>query len=84
MTDIVVGTSGFYRAMSLSRQGKGEEARTIAAEATGKMRSLPKDERNPLAGGAEQDDLILWMAYKEAKNLIGLDPPLPPTPPGAK
>jgi hypothetical protein len=26
-----------------------------------------------MAGGADHDDLILWLAYKEAKALIGFD-----------
>jgi WD40 repeat protein len=74
----VAGTSAFYRAMSLFQQGKKDEARRVATEATAKMKPLPKDEKNPLAGisissGWWNDDLILWMAYKEAKALIGFD-----------
>ena len=34
------------------------------------MKSLPKDENNPLAGNLPLDHLILWLAYKEAKDLI--------------
>jgi hypothetical protein len=37
------------------------------------MRPLPVDEKNPLNGGGSADDLIAWMAYKEAKALIGFD-----------
>ena len=37
-----------------------------------------------MAGGADHDDLILWLAYKEAKALIGFDPPPAPTAPDAK
>jgi hypothetical protein len=29
---------------------------------------------NPLAGGASDDDLLLWLAYKEAKGLIKFEP----------
>jgi hypothetical protein len=64
------GTSAFYRAMSLFHQGKKDEARRLATEAAAKMKPLPKDEKNPLAGNAGEDDLILWMAYKEAKALL--------------
>jgi tetratricopeptide (TPR) repeat protein len=60
----------FYRAMSLFRQGKENEARKLAGEAAAKMRPLPKDENNPLADNVTHDDLILWLAYKEAKTLI--------------
>ncbi len=71
----VTGISAFYRAMSLFRRGKKDEARTLATEAAAKMRPLPKDEQDPLVGGAYHDDLILWLAYKEAKALIGFDAP---------
>jgi hypothetical protein len=36
------------------------------------MKPLPADERNPLVGTNNADDLILWMAYKEAKELLKL------------
>jgi hypothetical protein len=32
-----------------------------------------KDEKNPQDGQASPDDLIPWLAYKEAKALIGFD-----------
>jgi hypothetical protein len=71
--DLVRTTSEFYRAMSLFRLGKEKEARQLVIEAASHMRPLPEDEKNPLAGGATQNDLILWMAYKEAKALIKLE-----------
>src|SRR5262249_37896837 len=69
----VAGTSALYRAMSLFRQGKENEARQLAIVAISRMKPLPKDEKNPLAGNANHDDLILWLAYKEAKALIQFD-----------
>jgi hypothetical protein len=66
----VVGTSAFYRAMSLFRQGKEKEALQLTIEAASEMKPLPKDEKNPLADDAGHDDLIVWMAYKEARALI--------------
>ena len=70
--------------MSLFRQGKPDEARKVAIAAAAKMKPLPADEQNPLAGGANADDLILWLAYKEAKALIHFDaPPDAPAPPDA-
>jgi hypothetical protein len=69
----VAGTSAFFRAMSLFQQGKKDEARQLALAAAAKMRPLPKDENNPLAGGLNADDLILWLAYKEAQALIHFD-----------
>jgi eukaryotic-like serine/threonine-protein kinase len=65
--------AAFYRAMSLFRQGKADEARKLALAAAATMKPLPKDDNNPLAGNAGHDDLILWLAYKEAKALIELD-----------
>jgi hypothetical protein len=70
----LTGTAVFYRAMSLFRQGKDNEARKLATEAAALMKPLPEDEKNPLAGDASPDDLILWMAYKEAKAMIKFDP----------
>jgi tetratricopeptide (TPR) repeat protein len=66
----VSSTSAFYRAMSLFRQGKTDLARQLAAEAAAQMKPLPVDEQKPLAGGADENDLILWLAYKEAKALL--------------
>jgi serine/threonine protein kinase len=71
----VPGTAAFYRAMSLFRQGKRDEARQVATEAAANMRFLPKDEKDPLVLKASHDVLILWLAYKEAKDLIGFDAP---------
>ena len=70
---IEAGISAFYRAMSLFELGKPEEARALASAAAAKMKPLPADEQNPLAGGANADDLILWLAYKEAKAMIQFD-----------
>jgi WD40 repeat protein len=68
----VSGTTAFYRAMSLFKQGKEAEARKLASEAIPKMKPLPADEKNPLTGDDNADDLILWTAFKEASALLGL------------
>jgi tetratricopeptide (TPR) repeat protein len=73
----ITGTSAFYRAMALFRQGKIDAARKLAAEAAGKTKPLPEEGGNPLAGGARHDDVILWLSYKEAKALVGFDSPAP-------
>jgi len=78
MGQALTGAGAFYRAMNLLRQGKESEARKLATEAAALMKPLPKDEKNPLAGGASPDDLILWLAYKEAKALIQFDSAPPP------
>jgi tetratricopeptide (TPR) repeat protein len=69
----VTCTSAFYRAMILWRQGKPEEARQLAITAAAKMKPLPEDEQNPLSGASPHDDLVLWLAYKEAKAMIQFD-----------
>jgi WD40 repeat protein len=71
----VTGISSFFRAMSLFRQGKRDDARKLAIATVATMKPLPADERNPLAGGANHNDLILWLAYKEAKAMIQFDAP---------
>ncbi len=65
------GTAAFYRAMSLFRQGKPDEARKLVTAAAAKMKPLPQDEQNPLPNNAYPwDDLILWLACKEARALM--------------
>ena len=48
------------------------------------MKPLPADENNPLAGSADPQDLILWLAYKEAKAMIKFDAASPPKAENAK
>jgi serine/threonine protein kinase len=66
--------SGFFRAMSLYRQGKAIEARRLFDTTAARMRSLPDDEQNPLASGASGDDMIVWLAYREAAAMLGIEP----------
>ncbi len=63
-------TARFFQAMSLFQQGKPAEARKLFAEAEAEMKPLPADERQPFADGATPDDLIVWLADKEAKTLL--------------
>jgi WD40 repeat protein/serine/threonine protein kinase len=63
-------TSAYYRAMSQFRQGREAEARDLAARTAVKMKPLPADDKKPLADNASADDLVVWMAHKEAKALI--------------
>jgi serine/threonine-protein kinase len=81
----LAGTSALYRAMTLFRQGKEDEARKLASAAAAKMKPLPKDEKDALADNVNAADLILWLAYKEAKALIKFEPaPTAPVPPSGK
>jgi serine/threonine-protein kinase len=74
----VATTSPFYCALALFRQGKEEEARKLALATAAKMKPLPEDDNNPLAGEADHDDLILWLACKEAKAVIKFESAPPP------
>jgi hypothetical protein len=66
----VSGTAAFYRAMSLFRQGKEPEARSLASETASRTKPLPVDENHPLTGNDNADDLILWLARKEAEAMF--------------
>jgi tetratricopeptide (TPR) repeat protein len=80
----IEGTACLYRAMSLFRQNRTEEARKLFRLAETQMPPLPKEESKPLLDGksAAQDALIRWLAYKEAKALIE-SPSVPATAPSA-
>jgi len=69
----VSSTSAFYRAMGLFRQGKTDLARRLATEAAAKMWPLPVDAQKPLAGGGNENELIMCLAYKEAKAMLKFD-----------
>jgi tetratricopeptide (TPR) repeat protein len=66
----VEGPARLYRAMTLFRRGEETEARQLFVEAEAQMKPLPKDPREVLLTGAKQDDLLFWLAYKEAKALM--------------
>lgn len=68
---LVEGVCGYYRAMILFQRGRHGEAKALYRATYSSMKPLPSDPRNPLAGGATHDDLILWLACREAKSLLG-------------
>jgi serine/threonine protein kinase/tetratricopeptide (TPR) repeat protein len=67
-----LGTARLFRAMSLFRQNKPVEARALFRQVEAEMVPLPADERKPRAAGKQVDEdvLIWWLAYKEARTLI--------------
>jgi hypothetical protein len=72
----VTGIASFYLSMSWFHDAKEDEARKLATAAAVKMAPLPADEHNPLAGDtdfAASDNLILWLAYKEAKAMLQIE-----------
>lgn len=64
----VTGTAAFFRAMCLFRQGKQAEARKLVAETAANLK--PPADQSPLAAAVMHNDLILWLARKEAKDMI--------------
>jgi eukaryotic-like serine/threonine-protein kinase len=68
----ITGTARLFRAMSLLRQDKPDEARKVFNQAEAEMPPFPKDDHQPPAydKSVNQDVLICWLAYKEAKALI--------------
>jgi len=66
----VPGTAAFYRAMVLFEQGKVTEARQLFHDTERKTIPLPMDNQNPLAIGRDHDDIIMWLACKEARALL--------------
>jgi serine/threonine protein kinase/tetratricopeptide (TPR) repeat protein len=81
----ITATARLFHAMSLFRQNRTEEARTLFGQAQAQMSPYPKDESQPLVNDdlAEHDTLILWLAYKETRELIG-DPSTPVAEPSAR
>jgi len=70
--DYLQGTTRLFRAMSLFRQDRPEEARSLFSQAEAKMPPLPKDESAPIVDGlpVSHDILIWWLAYKEARSAL--------------
>jgi tetratricopeptide (TPR) repeat protein len=67
------GTARLYRAISLFQMGRENEARELFTSTAAKIaqeKPLPADDQHPLSTGATHDDLVLWLALKEAKALI--------------
>lgn len=67
---IISDTSDLYRAMSLFRLGKIDQARELLSAVRNKMKPLPDDGKDPITDGGNQDNLVLWLAFKEAQRLI--------------
>ena len=67
--EMVRRTAGFFQAMSRFRQGEAVTARQLFDNAAAQMKVLPVDDRR-LARTTEVNDVILWLAFKEAKALL--------------
>jgi tetratricopeptide (TPR) repeat protein len=60
----------FFHAMSLFQQGNKSEARQMFNEVETRMKPLPADEHQPLTDKVGPDNLVVWLAYKEAKAML--------------
>ena len=69
----VLPTAGFFRAMCLYRENRPAEARQAFAQAESQMPAYPKGSNRPLVAGkaASHDIVIVWLACREAKSLLG-------------
>ena len=66
--------AAFFRAMSLFRQNKPDEARKLATSTAAAMMPMPMDEKKQLSGSYFHDDQILWLAHNEANVMIKFAP----------
>jgi tetratricopeptide (TPR) repeat protein len=66
----VKSAAGFYRAMSLFHLNRQAEGRQLFQETAASMKPLPVDPDNPLVQGTDHDDIVLWLAYEEARDLL--------------
>jgi tetratricopeptide (TPR) repeat protein len=70
-----------FRAMTFFRQGRQAEARELLATAAAQGQFSPTDERQPFTAVVNPDNLVLWLACREAKKLIARDgTPIPVRP----
>jgi tetratricopeptide (TPR) repeat protein len=68
----VQSAAAFYRAMGLFNQNKVADAAKLFAEAAAGMKPQPPDEVNPLVDGSSYQDVVAWLAFKEAKALLNV------------
>lgn len=75
---ILIPVAESYRAMALFRLGKKDEAKALLAEVAKAMPPVPKDELLTSQITHDAQQLLVWLSFKEAKSLIGIDaaPPL--------
>ncbi len=67
-------TSRFFRAMSLFRQGRAEEARKLFATAVADLPAPPPPVGQRPTSGVGHDIVIVWLIHHEAKELLATTP----------
>jgi hypothetical protein len=66
-------------------QGKKDEAREAAQKGAAAMRLPPQDDQGSMARNSNPNNLMLWLACKEAKTMIGFaEPPAAPARPDSQ
>ena len=70
----IQGTAQFYRAMSLFALGHEDQARDLFAEAAALTEPPPAAENAMRLATASHDRLVLWLAFREAGDLLGEAP----------
>ena len=63
-------TIRFLRSMILFHNGKRQQARELFAQAELDMKPLPVDPRQVFESASAFDDIMVWLAYKEARELL--------------
>jgi hypothetical protein len=69
----IAAPSRFYRAIILFRQGKEAAARALFQEAMAQMPIIPENADRVLSAEVNQDELLCWLAYREARALLKID-----------
>src|SRR5262249_28287288 len=67
--DEISGTAALYRAMSLFRHGEAAEARALFTATEARIKPFPARAK-AIKSGDNHDELILWLACKEARALL--------------
>ena len=68
----IFGPSCFFRAMMLFQKGKIEEAKVLFRKAEAEMPSIPDNAARVLPLEVNQDQLLYWLAHREAKARLKL------------
>ena len=66
----VTGTARCFRSMALFRQGRPEEAQALLDQTAAVMKPLPTHPEQPLRSRATLEDLIHWLAFAEARDVL--------------
>jgi serine/threonine protein kinase/tetratricopeptide (TPR) repeat protein len=74
----IQGPSRFYRAMMLFRKGQDQAAKDLFHEAEAQIPPLPENAAHVLPVEVSQDQLLCWLAYKEAAALLKIGPTTKP------